>query len=152
MAASSPSPESLEVAELLARRAAVDLKVARKLSPDPEIDEGPVGFHAQQAVEKALKVALTLEEADFPKTHDIDFLVGLAGRHSIKVPEEIAATGWLTPWGTDFRYDDEPLQALNEDLALKVAADAVAWCEGLLTGVQADDDGDSEVGRDSPEP
>ena len=140
MAGSSPSPESLEVAELLARRAAVDLKVARIVSPDPEIDEGPVGFHVQQAVEKALKVALTLEGVDFPKTHDIDFLVGLAGRHSIKVPEEVAASGWMTPWGTDFRYDDEPLHSLNEDLALKVAAEAVAWCEGLLAEAQTEEE------------
>jgi len=130
MAGSSPSPESLEVAELLARRAAVDLKVARIVSPDPEIDEGPVGFHVQQAVEKALKVALTLEGVDFPKTHDIDFLVGL----------EVAASGWMTPWGTDFRYDDEPLHSLNEDLALKVAAEAVAWCEGLLAEAQTEEE------------
>lgn len=74
MAASSHSPEQLEVAELLARRAAGDLRVARKLSPDPEIDEGAIGFHAQQAVEKALKVALTLKGSDFPKTHDLDSL------------------------------------------------------------------------------
>jgi HEPN domain-containing protein len=151
MAESSPSPESLEVAELLARRAAVDLKVARKLSPDPEIDEGPVGFHTQQAVEKALKVALTLKGIDFPKTHDIDFLVGLATRHSVKVPEEVTTSGWLTPWGTDFRYDDEPLHSLKEGLALKVAADAVNWCEGLLARTQAGDDEDGEVGRNSSE-
>jgi HEPN domain-containing protein len=140
MAGSSRSPEALEVAELLARRAAVDLKVARKVSPDPEIDDGPVGFHAQQAVEKALKVVLTLEGVDFPKTHDIDFLVGLASRQSIKVPEELAATGWLTPWGTDFRYDDEPLDSLDEALALKVAADAVTWCEGLLAEARTEDE------------
>ncbi|HEX3733995.1 MAG TPA: HEPN domain-containing protein [Solirubrobacterales bacterium] len=91
MAGSSLSPEQLEVAELLARRAAGDLKVAQKLSPDPEIDEGAIGFHAQQAVEKALKVALTLGGIDFPKTHDLEFLVGLASRHSIEVPEDIAA-------------------------------------------------------------
>lgn len=63
--------------------------------------------------------------------------------------EGVVATGWLTPWGTDFRYDDEPLHSLNEDLALKVAAEAVAWSEGLLTRMQADDDGESEVGRGS---
>jgi hypothetical protein len=38
----------------------------------------------------------------------------------------------LTPWGTDFRYDDEPLQSLDRELALELAASAVSWCEGLL--------------------
>ena len=85
---------------MLARRAAGDLKVAQKLSPDPEIDEGAVGFHSQQAVEKALKVALTLEGVDFPKTHDLEFLVGLAGRHSIEVPDDVAAAGWADSVGS----------------------------------------------------
>ena len=140
MAGSSHSPEGLEVAELLVRRAAGDLKAARKLSPDPEIDEGIVGFHTQQAVEKTLKATLTLEGVDFPKTHDIDFLVGLAGEHSIEMPDEVAAAGWLTPWAAEFRYDDEPLDSLDRDLALKVAGDAVAWCEKLLAETQTDGD------------
>lgn len=140
MAGSSPSPESREVAELLARRAAGDLKVAQKLSPDAEIDESAVGFHAQQAIEKALKVALTLAGVDFPKTHDLEFLVGLASRQSINVPEEVAVAGWLTPWGTDFRYDDEPLHSLDRNAAMELASRAVAWCEELLAGTQTDGD------------
>ncbi len=145
MAESSPSPEQREVAELLARRAAGDLKVARKLSPDPEIDEGAVGFHAQQAVEKALKVALTLEGIDFPKTHDLEFLVGLASRHSIDVPEDVATAGWLTPWAAEFRYDDEPLHSLDRGIALESAGEAVAWCEKLLAETHADEEEDKGV-------
>lgn len=132
MAGSSPSPEQLEVAELLARRAASDLQVARKLAPDPEIDEGAVGFHVQQAVEKSLKTALTLNGVDFPKTHDLDFLIQLAKRHQIPVCAEVAAAGWLTPWAAEFRYDDAPLQSLDRDLALRVAGEAVAWCQELI--------------------
>lgn len=132
MAASSPTPEQLEVAELLARRAAGDLKVAQKLAPDPEIDEGAIGFHGQQAVEKALKVALTLAGSDFPKTHDLEFLIGLARKTSVPVPEDVAAAGWPTPWAADFRYDDEPLDSLDRDGAVAVAHAAVAWCEELL--------------------
>jgi HEPN domain-containing protein len=150
MAGSSRSPEELEVAELLAGRAAGDLKAARKLSPDPEIDEGIVGFHAQQAVEKALKVALTLEGVDFPKTHDVDFLVGLAGEHSVEIPDEVAGAGWLTPWAAEFRYDDEPLDSLDRDLALEVAANAVAWCGGLLDDARAeaqDKNDEEDAGR-----
>lgn len=146
MAGSSLSPEQLEVAELLSRRAAGDLKAAQKLSPDPEIDEGVIGFHAQQAVEKALKVALTLQGVDFPKTHDLEFLVALASRHSIDVPEKVAASGWLTPWAAEFRYDDEPLHSLDRDIALELGSSAVAWCEGLLTAAQTDEDDEGEAG------
>lgn len=150
MAESSPNPESLEVAELLGRRAAGDLKVARKLSPDPEIDEGAVGFHVQQAVEKALKTVLTLEGVDFPKTHDLEFLVGLASRHSIEVPEEIAAAGWLTPWAAEFRYDDEPLESLDRKVALELAASAVEWCEELLGAARSDEGDEDKTSEDRP--
>jgi HEPN domain-containing protein len=75
---------------------------------------------------------LTLHGADFPKTHDIEFLVGLAQRHEIEVPEEIVAAGWLTPWAAEFRYDDAPLRSLDRDTALGVADSAIVWCEGLV--------------------
>lgn len=58
------TPEQIEVARSLARLAEIDLATAEKLAPDPEIDDRPVGFHAQQAVEKAVKVALILAGAD----------------------------------------------------------------------------------------
>jgi HEPN domain-containing protein len=149
---SSPSAEGLEVARVLCRRAAADLRVARKIAPDPEIDEEAIGFHAQQAVEKALKSALTLEGVDFPKTHDIDFLVKLAEECDTELSADIAGAGWLTPWGTDFRYDDEPLEALDKDRALKAAGEAVELCEKLLSKWEdpGTDSDRGEAGPDAP--
>ena len=77
------------------------------------MDDRPVGFHAQQAVEKAVKVALTLEGIDFPKTHDLEYLIMLAGKHSITMEPELEAASWLTPWAAEFRYDDAPIEALG---------------------------------------
>jgi hypothetical protein len=78
MGGSSPSPEQIEVAELLMRRAESDVRACRRLAGDPEMDDDVVGFHAQQAVEKAVKVALILRGVDF-RTHDLDFLIARAG-------------------------------------------------------------------------
>jgi hypothetical protein len=61
------------------------------------------------------------------------------------VPEDIAAAGWLTPWAAEFRYDDEPLQSLDRDIAVELAGSAVTWCEGLLAEAQTD-----EAGEDQP--
>ncbi len=36
-----------------------------------------VAFHAQQCVEKYLKALLVLHSIDFPKTHDLQALVGM---------------------------------------------------------------------------
>jgi HEPN domain-containing protein len=83
-----PTPEQIEVAGSLARLAAIDLATAEKLAPDPEMDDRPVGFHAQQAVEKAVKVALMLAGIAFPKTHDLEYLIVLAEKHSIAMEPE----------------------------------------------------------------
>ncbi len=129
---SLPTPEQIEVAGGLARLAKIDLATAEKLAPDPEIDDRPVGFNAQQAVEKALKVALTLEGVDFPKTHDLEYLITLAGKHSIAMEPELESGSWLTPWAAEFRYDDAPIETLNRKRAIAVANAAVNWCRELL--------------------
>lgn len=132
MAKSSPIPEQIEVAELLAGKAAGDLLVVQKLAPDPKVNDDSVGFHAQQAVEKALKVALTLNGVDFPKTHDLDFLLALANQSEIELPAEMAQVGWLTPWAAEFRYDDAPIEPLDRKRAEAVAEFAVDWSRELL--------------------
>ncbi len=63
---------------MLQRRAAGDLHVCRKLADDTDIDDSIIGFHAQQAVEKALKVAVVLADIELPYTHDLEFLVTLS--------------------------------------------------------------------------
>lgn len=132
MVASLPTPEQIEVAESLARLAAIDLATAEKLAPDPEMDDRPVGFHAQQAVEKALKVVLMLEGVDFPKTHDLEYLIVLAEKHSIVMEQELESASWLTPWAAEFRYDDAPIETLERKRAIAVANVAVTWCQELI--------------------
>jgi HEPN domain-containing protein len=70
----SPSPEQIEYADLLLRRANGDLQACRVLSDNADIDDNIVGFHAQQAVEKAMKVVLVLADANLPLSHDLKFL------------------------------------------------------------------------------
>ncbi|HEU5142228.1 MAG TPA: HEPN domain-containing protein [Solirubrobacterales bacterium] len=127
-----PSPEQTEVAESFARLAAIDLATAEKLAPDPEMDDRPVGFHAQQAVEKAVKAVLMLEGIDFPKTHDLEYLIVVAEKHSAALEPEVKSASWLTPWAAEFRYDDAPIETLDRKRAISVASAAVNWCQRLL--------------------
>ncbi len=96
------------------------------------MDDRPVGFHAQQAVEKAVKVALVLEGVDFPKTHDLEYLIVLAEKQSIAMEAEVKSASWLTPWAAEFRYDDAPIEMLDRKRAIAVANAAVTWCRELL--------------------
>lgn len=54
-----------------------DVTAARALVGAPDVSEAIVGFHAQQAVEKALKAVLAASKQDFPFTHNIAVLMQL---------------------------------------------------------------------------
>lgn len=78
------------------------------------------------------KVALTLEGVDFPKTHDLEYLIRLAGEHSIVLEPDFESASWLTPWAAEFRYDDAPIETLDRKRAIEAACTAVNWCQTLL--------------------
>jgi HEPN domain-containing protein len=90
------------------------------------------GFHAQQAVEKALKALLCLRDIDFPRTHDLESLINrLVGSGS--VPDYTAShLRPLTPYAVDFRYDDEVVRLLTEDAMRAVVMDTLNFVAGEL--------------------
>ncbi len=68
-----------EDAERMLNLSKVDLKAIRNML-DPEVfDDSVFGFHAQQAVEKALRSWLSLRGIAYPKTHDLRVLMSLFG-------------------------------------------------------------------------
>ena len=117
---------------MLLRRAKGDLQACRALADDTDIEDNIVGFHAQQAVEKALKVALVLADADLPLSHDLGFLVRRVRESGVEPPKEFSDVQWLTPWAAELRYD-EPI-ALDRTAALAAAESAVGWATSLLRG------------------
>lgn len=150
----SPSPEQIEYAEMLHRLATGDLYACRKLADDAEVDDHIIGFHAQQAVEKALKVALVLADSELPRTHDLELLVEQIKATGKTVPDDLSATEWLTPWAAELRYD-EPI-ALDRAAALTAAESATGWAASLLADAkrpQPDPEGQSrEEAPPTPEP
>jgi HEPN domain-containing protein len=91
----SPSPEQIDNATILLRRAEGDLEACRVLADNTNIDDNVVGFHAQQAVEKALKVALVLADSELPRTHDIELLVDRVRTRGTNWRTSQSATGRL---------------------------------------------------------
>ena len=86
----------------LMRYALEDLRVARDTSSDSMRPRHICG-HAQQAAEKALKAALTVEHGDHPITHDLDQLRSLLPR-GWRVKEAHPQLGRLTRWAITSRY------------------------------------------------
>ena len=86
-----PSLEQLEYADVLLRKAEGDLAAARALVDRTEIADDIIGFHAQQAVEKAAKAVLTLRGMDYPRSHDLHYLAEQLHDLESGAPREIAA-------------------------------------------------------------
>ncbi len=136
-----PRPEHVDLAHLLLRKANADLAVTRTLAADDaESHDEAIGFHAQQAVEKALKAVLAISELPSPRTHDLTYLVELLATHGIDVPTTIAEPEWLSPWAVTTRYDDLD-DALDRHAAIEAAASAIAWAQTLLSDVSGRGDG-----------
>lgn len=147
----SPSPEQIEYAELLLRRADGDRQACQVLSDDADIDDNIVGFHAQQAVEKAMKVVLVLADADVPLSHDLKFLLRQVRGTGAAPPDDMSETSWLTPWAAELRYD-EPI-ALDRAAALQAAESATGWARSLLADAkrpQLDPGSGSEAQEKAP--
>lgn len=126
------TPEHREVAKLLLQKAREDLSAAQVLVATEDQADHVIGFHLQQAVEKALKSILADSAIEIPRTHDLGYLTELTDGLDLEVPESVLASDWLTPWGVLFRYDDDPTNSLDRDRALEASITAVAFAERLI--------------------
>ena len=87
-------------------RANEDIAVIEKLfESGPELYASTICFHAQQAVEKFLKAFLVFHNIDFPKTHDLDYL--LLECKKIDARNFDIDLGSLTDFGVSIRYPDD---------------------------------------------
>ena len=87
-------------------RANEDIAVIEKLfESEPELYASTICFHAQQAVEKFLKAFLVFHNIDFPKTHDLDYL--LFECKKIDAKNFDIDLGSLTDFGVSMRYPDD---------------------------------------------
>ncbi len=77
-------------------------------------------FHAQQAVEKALKAFLVSRQVDHPFTHDLVLLIGMCGAPLSGDPR-VVASGALTAYAVVARYPGFEPDARAAAVAVEIA-------------------------------
>jgi HEPN domain-containing protein len=92
-----------------------------------------VGFHAQQAVEKALKAVLVLNGVPYRFTHDV-YLIELCETAGAGIPSELGGVDRLSAFAVRLRYDDLPATPVERSQALAWASAAVRWARELIEG------------------
>ncbi len=101
------TPEQKEYIRNWLDRANEDVSVIQALAKDNiEFYTSSICFHCQQAVEKYLKAFLAYKNIDFPKSHDVDYLLNkclLVDNNSFKDFEFKN----LSDFGVDIRYPDD---------------------------------------------
>jgi HEPN domain-containing protein len=105
------------------RRARSNLSRAKADRDLPEVLYEDLCFDAQQAAEKSLKAVLVHRRVGFPKTHDINVLLGLLRNCGVDVPDEICQADSLTGFAVDIRYPGltEPVTRAEYEQALELA-------------------------------
>ena len=96
----SPTDGPRELLELAERDYQAALILAHAENPQTDA----ASFHLQQAVEKSLKAWLILKGVDYPRTHDLNPLLGLLEDQGENV-EPFWGLLELNPFAVQFRYE-----------------------------------------------
>jgi HEPN domain-containing protein len=121
-----------DLAEQLLRRADEDAAGAKGMLPIDEVADVLVCFHAQQAVEKALKAVLAAHGVEFAHRHDLRVLIGQCENAGVRLPGELVEVDLLSPYAAELRYDDDTVHAVERETASRWATAAVQWARGLV--------------------
>ena len=115
------------------RYARGDLALAQVPLPENSFYE-MLCFHAQQAVEKAVKAVLIVNNISYPKTHNIRTLLDLLPKE-IVLPADVDAAASLTDYAVSGRYPDEVDEVNEEEYqeAVRFAEAVVQWAESILS-------------------
>ncbi|MBU0607911.1 MAG: HEPN domain-containing protein [Armatimonadetes bacterium] len=129
MPPTAPDPEVL--AQWLAS-ARSDLLYSEIAPPEGAMYEQP-SFHAQQAVEKALKALLLSLDEEPPYIHDIRALLALL-RERMDLPESFEEAADLTAYAVTTRYPPSVPPVCREDweAAVRIAREVVGWVQQRL--------------------
>ena len=68
------------------------------------------------------------------RTHNIAYLLRLLADHDFALPPNSDDVSALTPWATDFRYEDSAGRAINRARTREVVQAVRDWAEGIIEG------------------
>src|SRR3972149_11610472 len=93
-----------EYSRVLLSNARDDAVIVRMGATETKVVDWVVGFHAQQAVEKALKAVLSSSDIEYPHTHSLRKLLQLIGAAKLALPPDHDRIVQLSRFAGDIRY------------------------------------------------
>jgi HEPN domain-containing protein len=120
------------VAQLLLASAKQDLLAAEALASAPGLGDAVIGFHIQQAVEKALKTALMQRAVPFRRTHDIAELLDLLSDRRVAAPPHADWIDELNPYAVEARHGLVDPHGLDRMRAIAAARAVLQWAVAII--------------------
>jgi HEPN domain-containing protein len=105
--------------------------LARAKSPVPGGYLEDLCFDAQQAAEKAIKALFICRRERFPYIHDLEDLLRLLERNSLKIPKYVREARRLSRFAVVTRYPDRvgPVTRREYRRAVRIATAVLGWAE-----------------------
>ncbi len=131
--ADSRETRQRELARLLLQKARQDLDLVVRVADTEAVADEIVGFHIQQAIEKAIKSALTRLGSQYEFTHDLSILYRQAENNGLTLPASIDVVEELTVFAVQFRYllyQEE--QGFDRSAGLTLAENFVEWADAII--------------------
>ncbi len=121
-----------DLARLMLRKARQDLALVETVTESTAIADEIYGFHAQQAIEKALKAVLTRFGKTYAFTHDLSILYEEVEDLGIELPATLEQVEGMTTFAVQFRYTLLEEGNLDRQSSSKLARDVVEWSHALV--------------------
>ena len=122
---------SRELARILLQKARDDAYIVRQGCEDNRMPGWIFGFHAQQAVEKALKAVLIDKRIQYPHTHNLTTIMVIYRQQSLELPPDAEEMDRLNPYGIMLRYEDQPVDfeeaALDRSWVMACVERTLSW-------------------------
>ena len=107
-------------------------------------DQEPIGFHAQQAVENALKGWISALDDEYCNTHDLSDLASTIRNHP---EEENTDAGerlfWLTRYAVECRYEGATVQMDDRRELLRIVSETVSAIIERIRTLTSEEESDS---------
>lgn len=120
---------ALEEAQRLLRLALRDSDTFDLLLPLAKAPMAALGFHAQQAVEKALKAVCTLHKLEVRRTHDLAALAQALVVDGVTLPFSVDEFRALNPFAVEYRYDDEITSSMTREELNNTLTKIIGWAK-----------------------
>lgn len=119
-------------ARLLLDKAHEDRDAARVLAASDHVTDAVVGFHAQQAAEKALKAVLVMRGVEYRRSHDLSYLGELLESSGLALGDDLAGLDELTPFAVQLRYERPHAVDVDRPRAIALAEATCAWAASQI--------------------